>query len=209
MFEFISYISSNALDVIEKLGYSGIFMMSLAETIIVPIPSELVITFAGFLAASGKFSLWLVIVVSTLGNLLGSVLIFYIGKIGGRWFLERYGKYVLIHKKDLAIGDKWFLRHGTSAVFWGRMVPAVRSFISLPAGIANMNFLKFLSYSFIGAFIWTSLMAYIGFKFKTGDNAQVIESYLDKFEILGAGLLVAGAIWYIIWHRKKRKIIKS
>jgi membrane protein DedA with SNARE-associated domain len=147
------------------------------------------------------FNLWLVILVSTAGNILGSFIIFYIGKTGGRWFLERYGKYVLVHDKDLDIGDTWFSKYGSRAVFWGRMVPAVRSFISLPAGIANMNLYKFLSFSFAGAFLWTTLMAYIGFK--TGDKLHLIEKYMDRFEILGSAILIVGAIWYINWHRKR------
>lgn len=199
----ISQISSWALGVIDKAGYAGVFVLSALESAAIPIPSEIVVPFSGFLASSGRFGLFAVILVATLANLIGSIILFLIGRSGGRWILERYGKYVFIHQKDLDLGDRWFLKYGVRAVFFGRMLPVVRTFISLPAGVAGMNFKKFIFYTFFGALPWNFVLAYVGFKM--GENWEILHPYFQKLNYAIAGLIVVGILWYIFKHKKHRK----
>ena len=202
MFEIISTIGNWALSVINSTGYVGIFILSALESAAVPIPSEVVIPFSGFLAAGGKFSLWGIVAVATLANLAGSVVLFLIGRSGGRWILERYGKYVLIHKKDLDAADKWFSRYGTAAVFWGRMLPVVRTFVSLPAGVAKMNIGRFSLFTFLGALPWNLLLAILGFK--AGNNWDMLHSYFRKADIFIVILVIAGAALYVARHLRHK-----
>ena len=204
MVELVSYISEWALEIIGRTGYAGIFLLSALESCAIPIPSEVVVPFSGFLAVSGRFNLWLVILAATLANLTGSIILFWIGRSGGRWFLERYGKYVLIHKHDMEKGDKWFSRYGTKAIFWGRMLPVVRTFISLPAGVAEMNFYRFSLYTFLGSLPWNATLAIIGYK--TGENWRVLEDYFRKLDIFIVVLIVVLVIWYVRRHLKNRYV---
>lgn len=202
MFELISYISNWALQVINATGYGGIFLLSALESAAIPIPSEVIIPFSGFLAASGKFSLWGVVAVATLANLAGSVVLFLIGRSGGRWILERYGKYVMIHKKDLDVADKWFARHGAAAVFWGRMLPVVRTFISLPAGVARMSFPRFSLFTFLGALPWNFVLAIIGLKAK--ENWDLLHGYFRKADVFVVILVLAAVAFYVARHLKNK-----
>lgn len=196
MFEIISHISVWALEIINTTGYVGIFILSVLESTAIPIPSEIVLPFSGFLAASGKFSLWGIVAISTLANLVGSIILFLVGRSGGRWILERYGKYVLIFKKDLDTADKWFSRHGAATVFFGRMLPIVRTFISLPAGIAKMSLTRFSLFTFLGALPWNFALAYIGYA--AGERWNILEPYFRKFDIVLGIAIVVGVSFYII-----------
>ena len=202
MFELVSYISNWALQVINATGYGGIFLLSALESAAIPIPSEVVIPFSGFLAASGKFSLWGVVAVATLANLAGSVVLFLIGRSGGRRILERYGKYVMIHKKDLDSADKWFARHGAAAVFWGRMLPVVRTFISLPAGVAKMNLANFSLFTFLGALPWNLMLALVGLKAK--ENWDLLHGYFRKADVFIVILVLIAVSLYVARHLKNK-----
>ena len=202
MINIIAQISDFALYLINKTGYAGIFLLSALESAAIPIPSEVVVPFSGFLAVSGRFNIWLVISITTLANLVGSMILFLVGRSGGRWFLERYGKYVLIHKHDLEKGDKWFAKYGSKAVFWSRMLPVVRTFISLPAGVSRMNFLKFCLLTFLGSLPWNTGLALIGYK--AGENWDILHGYFRKLDIFIILLIVVLAIWYIWRHIKKK-----
>lgn len=203
MLEIISCVSSWALEIIKTTGYVGIFVLSALESAAIPIPSEIVVPFSGFLAVSGKFSILGVVAVTTLANLAGSLVLFLIGKSGGRWVLEHYGKYILIHKKDLDTADKWFLKHGAATVFWGRMLPVVRTFISLPAGIANMDLARFSLFTLLGALPWNLALALVGLK--AGENWDLLHGYFRKADIFIVILVVAGVLWYVLRHLKSRK----
>ncbi len=201
MIELVSYISAWALEIINTTGYVGIFILSALESAAIPIPSEVVIPFSGFLAASGKFSIWGIVVVSTLANLAGSIVLFLVGRSGGRWILERYGKYVLILKKDLDTADEWFSKYGAVTVFLGRMLPVVRTFISLPAGIAKMSLTRFSLFTFLGALPWNFALALIGFK--TKENWDLLYSYFEKAKIFIVIIAVVLIGWYIWKHFKE------
>jgi membrane protein DedA with SNARE-associated domain len=203
MFKLISYISEWALSVIKETGYWGVFILSALESAAIPIPSEVVVPFSGFLAFSGIFSFWGVVFVATIANLAGSLILFIIGKRGGRWILEKYGFYILIHKRDLEKADEWFIKYGIKTVFFSRLLPVIRTFISLPAGVARMNIWKFSIFTFLGALPWNFALALIGYK--TGENWNILEKYFRKIDIFILLLIFLIVIWYILKHRKKHQ----
>lgn len=203
MFELIENVSRWALDIINQSGYFGIFILSVMESAAIPIPSEVVIPFSGFLAEQGRFSFWLVVTVATIANMVGSIVLYLVSLKGGRWILERYGKYVLISSHDLDIADNAFLKYGGKIVFIGRILPIVRTFISIPAGIAKMNFSRFIFYTVFGSFPWNFILALIGFK--AGENWDVLSPYFRKFDFVIIGGLAIGISWYI-YSRLKRRV---
>lgn len=199
----ISIISSWALTLIDKTGYVGVFVLSLVESAGIPVPSEVVLPFSGFLAYSGRFSFVAVVIIATLANYFGSVILFLIGKSGGRWLIEKYGRFLLISRHDLEIGDKWFYKHGAKVAFWGRLLPVVRTFISLPAGMARMDFRKFSIYTLAGAFPWNFLLAYIGFK--AGANWDMLRAYFHRADYAIVGLLIVLLFWFLYKKYEQRK----
>lgn len=159
------------------------------ESACIPLPSEIIMPFSGFLVYSGKFRLWDVVFSGSLGNLIGSLMAYGIGYWGGRPLLLKYGKYILISPDEIEKADKWFARFGHEAVLISRNLPIIRTFISLPAGIAEMNIVKFSLYSFFGSIPWNFALTYAGLVL--GANWKQLRIFLEKFDILiGIGLLV-------------------
>ena len=187
---------------IESLGYFGIFLGMTIESACIPLPSEVIMTFAGFVVNEGKLTLTNIILVGILGNLVGSLITYYIGLKGARPLLEKYGKYILITKEKLDNADKWFNKHGDAAVFFGRILPGIRTFISLPAGINKMDIKKFIIYTLIGSGIWTSILAIIGIEL--GKDCQ----YFRIFDIIIGIAILLIIIYYVIKHRKNKKANK-
>ena len=195
---------------IETLGYGGIFLLMAAESAGIPIPSELIMPFSGFLAASGVFSLSLVIVAGVLGNIAGSLLFYEIGLRWGRPFIERYGKYFFIHPRDVDLAERWFARWGAWAAFVGRMLPAIRTYISFPAGVARMPRGKFVVVSSIGVLPWVAALAWMGDAL--GERWHSLQRYFHTFDYVIAFFLVAGAVWWIARHIRQHStdgIVKS
>jgi membrane protein DedA with SNARE-associated domain len=190
------FLSSTAIHLLTVAGYGGLFILSLIESCGIPVPSEIVLPFAGFLVASHQFALLNATVVATLGNFVGSAILFWIGISGGRWLLERYGKYVLIHRHDIERGDAWFSRHGVKAVFWGRMLPIVRTFVSLPAGVNRMNFKKFSLFTILGALPWNFALIYAGYK--AGQNWDSFRPYFHYIDITIAIIVVILVVRHFI-----------
>ncbi len=188
---------------IESTGEIGIFLLMLLESANIPIPSEVTMPFAGFLASSGKFSFWIVVLVGALGNLVGSLISYWIGLKGGRPFLERHGKYFFVNIKDLEKGDRAFKNHGLKIAFWSRLLPVVRTFISLPAGINRASLKGFALYTFLGSFIWSALLAYVGFW--AGENWQFLHPIFEKLSFLILSLLVLVVVIYTWRHLKNGK----
>jgi len=191
---------------ISSYGYVAVFLLMTGESALIPIPSEVTMTFAGFLAGAGILNIWILISIGALGNLLGSVLAFWLGRVMGetwiRLFIKKWGKWLLIQEKDFDMSLRWFKRYGQGITFGSRLLPIVRTFISLPAGIAEMNLAKFSLFTFIGSFIWSGVLAYMGLKL--GQNWQIIEPYFRKFQFLIIGLFVIAAFWYVKRHFKSR-----
>ena len=199
----IDFLAKTVVSVIGFVGYSGIFFLMLLESCGIPMPSEVIMPFSGFLVADGKLNFWLVVLIGTLGNLVGSWLAYWIGLKGGRLLIEKYGRYILISKHDLDTADRWFDKRGDLTVFIGRLLPIVRTYISFPAGIAKMDFKKFSLYTFLGALPWVTLFAWLGVKM--GNNWELICAKLHNFDLLFGFLIIALIIFYVWRHIKRSK----
>ena len=189
------------------VGYVGVMLAMAIESAMVPLPSELILPYAGFLVSdptqiepiTGQpWNFWIVVVVATIGNTLGSLVAYAIGAYGGRPLLERYGKYVLIRPHEIDLADEFFAKHGAATVFIGRLLPVVRTFISFPAGVARMHLGKFIAYSTAGAFIWSTLLVYAGTVL--GANWTQIRHALQPFDLAIAFGVVALVVLFIWWR---------
>lgn len=203
-YEVFALIGSVIVNIIASFGYFGITVLMALESASIPIPSEIIMPFSGFLVFTGKFSLWPVVLWGTIGNLLGSIAAYWVGFWGGRPLIEKYGKYILISGHELAWADNWFLKYGGFSVFFSRLLPVVRTFISLPAGIARMPFGKFCFYTFLGSLPWAFVLTYTGFIM--GENWQSLESYFRKFDWVIAAVVVL-IIAFLIYKKIRTKKI--
>jgi len=194
----IDFLAQIVIQTIDFTGYAGIFFLMLAESCGIPMPSEVIMPFSGFLVADGKMLFWLIVLAGTFGNLVGSWLAYWIGIRGGRPLIEKYGKYILISRHDLDIADHWFTKYGDWTVFFGRLLPVIRTYISFPAGISKMNFKKFSIYTFLGALPWTALFAWLGVKM--GSNWELIRAKLHNFDMAMLIIVIAVIVLYIWRH---------
>jgi len=188
---------------IEQYKLLAVFITMALESACIPIPSEIVMPYAGHLVARGSLGMWETTLVASLANLTGSWAAYAVGRYGGRSFIDRYGKYVFLSKKHLNLADRWFEKRGEAVVFFSRMLPAVRTFISLPAGIARMDFVKFSVYSFIGALPWNFALVYLGYIFT--DKWSDLQAYLHEFNIVVFSALGIMVISYLWWRKKKMR----
>jgi membrane protein DedA with SNARE-associated domain len=200
IYEILAQVSSLILAVISGLGYFGVFLLMALESACLPIPSEIIMPFSGYLVAAGKFSLWFVVIAGTLGNLAGSIVAYFVGYYGGRPLVEKYGKYILISSHDLDRAEAWFKKYGSASIFFSRLLPIVRTFISFPAGVAKMPFWKFCLYTVLGCLPWSILLTYVGIVL--GDNWKSIEVYFHKFDWV---VLILAVLLIIYWIYKKVK----
>ncbi|MFY9458052.1 MAG: DedA family protein [Candidatus Spechtbacterales bacterium] len=199
--EFIlEWLSSFIISAIENTGYAGIAFLMALESANIPVPSEIIMPFSGYLVFQGKLNLLQVVFWGALGNLAGSILSYYLGYFGGRRVLEKYGKFLFISGSDIDLADRWFQKYGTIIVFASRMLPIARTFISFPAGIARMNVFKFSAYTFTGSLIWSYFLTYAGVIM--GENWTRLEVYFRKFDWAIAALIVMGAGWWVWRHIK-------
>ncbi|MCL4392904.1 DedA family protein [Patescibacteria group bacterium] len=171
------------------------------ESFNIPIPSEVVMTYSGYLASKGMFNIYLVILVGTLGNVFGSILSYILGYYKGYDFLEKYGKYILLSDKDLKRAHSWILKYGDITVFVSRILPIVRTFISLPAGILKMDFKKFIIFTTLGSLIWTTILAFLGLYF--GVHWIIISKYVNSLSLPIVILIIISVIVYVYIHVKK------
>ena len=183
---------------ISLLGYSGVALMMTIESACIPLPSEIIMPFSGYLVFKGQFSLWGVSLAGASGCVVGSAVAYWIGYIGGRPLAEKYGRYVLVTKHDLDLADNFFKKYGNVAVFISRLLLVIRTFISLPAGIARMNFWQFITYTFLGSLPFCFLLAYIGEKM--GENWNTLGVYFHKFDIVIGIIILIGIVWFVRRH---------
>lgn len=196
----VALLAAWIMGVISNMGYSGIILLMAIESACIPLPSEIIMPFAGFLVFKGDMLLWLVALAGAIGCVLGSIPAYYLGMLGGRPLVEKYGKWVLISAKDLNWADQAFAKHGDIIVFIGRLLPAVRTFIAFPAGVARMPMGKFISFTFVGSFIWCYLLAFAGFMM--GEHWESLKVYFHQFHYIIAGAGLIFVIWYIRRHFK-------
>jgi membrane protein DedA with SNARE-associated domain len=182
-------------------GYWGVTILMTLESMVAPVPSEAVMPFAGFLIFEGRFTFTAVIFFSTLGSIIGSLLSYYAGAWGGRPFVKRYGKYLLLDLHHLDMTEKFFARYGDKAIFVSRFIPVVRHLISIPAGVGRMSVIKFSIFTIIGAAIWNAFLTYLGYYLK--DNWMTVRKYAEYVDIVIVLFMLIG-IGYIAY-----KIIKA
>lgn len=195
------------INLISSLGYWGIFIGMFIESSSIPLPSEAIMGFAGYLVYKGEMNLWLAGLVGALGNISGSTFMYILGLKGGRPIVEKYGKYLHITKDKLEKSDKWFAKWGDEMVFIAQLLPGIRTFISLPAGIVKVNFVKFILYTFIGAFIWCTALAYAAYKF--GSNWERLSDYMKNFQLLIAVVILLGMLYVGFRYVKSIKKAKA
>lgn len=195
------------ISIISSVGYPGIFLLMAMESMILPVPSEMVMPFAGFLISSGEMKFILVVIFATLGSLAGSLISYYIGRYGGNRFVVRYGKYFLLNPEHLVKTEKWFASKGELTIFIGRFIPLVRHVISIPAGIGKMDIKKFILYTVLGAAIWNSFLTYIGYVL--GNNWTSIKQYADYLSVGILIIIVLVGAYFLLREIKKRRKSKK
>lgn len=200
MAELIEEVLIAITNAIAAMGYWGIGVGMAIESANIPLPSEVILPFGGYLVSTGRLEFYRAVMAGTIGGTVGSALSYYIGLRGGRPLLVNYGRYLGISIKHLEIADRWFERYGEATVFFTRLMPIVRTFISLPAGIAGMNFKRFLVYTFLGSLPWSLLLTYIGLKL--GQNWMAIKPWFHRLDVVIAIGIVA---LIFFWWRKRKK----
>jgi membrane protein DedA with SNARE-associated domain len=208
----IAWVVALVMDIISAIGFPGIFGLMTLESMCVPVPSEVVLPFGGALVYMGRLALTgdpvvdtlLVAIVGTLGCTAGSVIAYFIGLKGGRPFVLRYGRYLRVHEGHLDMSERWFKKYGDWAIFGSRLLPVIRTFISLPAGMARMKFNRFVVLTTVGSFPWCLALSFIGYYL--GENWSTVESLYRPLEIVVV-LGVIAAIIYFVWKsRTERKV---
>ena len=191
---------------VESLGYSGIVIMMGIESACIPLPSEVIMPFGGYLAYKhpAQYTVWWMGVSGALGCVWGSMVAYWAGKFGGRPFVERYGRYILVRHKDLDRADAWFKKHGEAAIFFSRLMPVVRTFISFPAGVSRMHFGRFIIYTFVGSLPWCLGLAWVGKALGNQWDTR-LRAYFHKADVAIVLVLVALFALYIYHHVKGTK----
>ncbi len=201
--EIISVVSDFIIQLISSLSYFGVVIAMAVESACIPLPSEIILPFSGFLVYQGQFNLWLAALAGTTGCLIGSLAAYYVGKWGGRPLVEKYGKYILISHHDLNWADHWFKKYGEITIFFGRLLPVIRTFISFPAGVARMNIWKFSLYTILGSFPWCLLLVYVGQRL--GGQWENLKGLFHRFDLVIGIILIAGITWYVWRHIRNLK----
>jgi membrane protein DedA with SNARE-associated domain len=199
----IETVTTAMVSFIGAVGYVGIFVLMALESACIPLPSEITMPFSGFLASQGNLDFWLVVLAGGLGNLVGSLAAYWVG-VGLedhvlRAGIRKHGKWVLMSERDYDLAERWFREHGELVVFVSRLLPIVRTFISLPAGVAQMNVLRFSVYTLTGSLLWSALLTYIGLKL--GENWHTISTYWHELDFAVAAALLA-CLGFYIWHKR-------
>lgn len=201
----IEIVGAWIVSVISAAGYPGVMFLMAIESACIPLPSEIIMPFSGYLVYTGRFSLVAVATWGAIGCNLGSIVAYEIGYFGGRPLVERYGRYIFLSHRELAIADRFFERRGTIAVLIARLLPVIRTFIALPAGIARMNRVKFHIYTFVGSWPWCFALAYVGMRlgqqWETDPRLKMWFHRLDAVILLVVLIGVGYFVWSHISHR--------
>jgi len=211
----LEILSAMIVTIISTLGYGGVVLLMAIESACIPLPSEIIMPFSGYLVSKGEMNLWLVGLAGAVGCVVGSMIAYWVGMYGGRPLIEKYGRFVLISHHDLDLADRWFAKYGEIIVFTSRLLPAIRTFIAFPAGVARMNIPRFIIYTFAGSLPWCIGLAYVGQKLgEQWDKDPRLKSLFHRFDFVIGIILVLGAGWWIWRHVKhsrnhKEKSAKS
>lgn len=199
----IEILSGFIVAVISSMGYAGVALLMAIESACIPLPSEIIMPFAGYLVYAGRFNLWAVGVAGAVGCVVGSLVAYYVGLKGGRPFVEKYGRYILVSPRDLDLADRWFSRYGEVIVFASRLLPVVRTFIAFPAGVARMNLARFTIYTFLGSLPWCVGLAYVGqILGEQWDKNETLKTWFHRFDFLIGIVILAAAAWWVWRHVK-------
>ncbi len=201
----IEILSAFIIAVISAGGYAGVVLLMAIESACIPLPSEVIMPFSGYLVYKGQFSLFWVATAGALGCNLGSLVAYYIGYYGGRPLVERYGRYIFLNEKELHWADRFFEKWGDWAVFISRLLPVVRTFIALPAGIAKMKQVRFHVFTFVGSWPWCFVLAWIGMRLgEQWDKDPRLKAWFHRFDAVILAIIVLGAVWFVWSHWKHR-----
>lgn len=207
----LELIGHYIIQLIEATSYLGIFILMALESALIPIPSEITMPFSGFLASKGELSFTLVVIVGTLANLAGSLAAYYAGFLLEETvllaFIRKYGKFILLSEHDYHKAKNWFRKYGDKIIFITRLLPGIRTVISLPAGMFEMDIKKFIIYTTVGCLIWSIFLTYVGYVL--GENWNSLEPIYRKFEYVIVAFLVIGVLWYLERHLKILKKLKK
>src|SRR5271168_1357504 len=198
----LAVLAGFIIGVISSTGYLGVALLMAIESACIPLPSEIIMPFSGYLVYTGRFQLLWVATAGALGCNLGSAVAYWVGAHGGRPLVERFGKYVLLSRHDLDRTTQFFLKYGSITVFLARLLPVVRTFIALPAGIARMPRGRFHLYTFLGSWPWCFALAWFGMKL--GENWRELGKYFHQFDAIIGVALAAGIIWFVWTHWQNR-----
>ena len=201
--QIVSALTNFVIHTISALGYGGVILLMAIESACIPLPSEIIMPFAGFLVAQGRFSLLGIALAGAVGNSLGSMFTYWIGDKGGRPLFEKYGKYILVSHHDINIADRFFAKYGSLSSFLGRLLPVVRTFISVPAGIFREDFKKFLFFSFAGSFLWSLFLGFLGMKL--GEQWSHLRDKFHGFDTVIIILIILAGAYWVYRHIKYRK----
>jgi membrane protein DedA with SNARE-associated domain len=204
--EIIRPIVEFITSIISTMSYPGIFFLMILESALIPIPSEIIMPFSGFLASTGKLSYIGIVLAGSFGNLVGSILTYYLGIYLGRKFILKYGRYIFFKKEHLEVTEHLFNKYGDRVSFIGRLLPGIRTYVSLPAGIGKTNFVKFAIYTFAGSIIWNSMLTYVGMKL--GNNWKNIDKFSIYLDIAAVIAIAVFLIWFLHNSRRKSKAIR-
>jgi membrane protein DedA with SNARE-associated domain len=191
-------------DIVTRMGYPGVFILIMLESTLVPVPSELVFPYAGYLASKGIFNIYVLLAINSVAALAGSLIGYWIGAAGGKPLLLKYGKYLLIRRHDIEKTEKWFANHGKATIFIARLVPVIRHIISMPAGVARMPFRSFLLQTFLGSTLWGSFLILLGYYL--GKNWESVANTIKRFDlVIGIVVMVAVMAIALRWYLKRRR----
>jgi len=187
--------------VISAMGYGGVVLLMGIESACIPLPSEIIMPFAGYLVFRGQFTLHGAALAGAVGCIVGSIPAYYLGMYGGRPAIERWGRYVLVSRREVEFADRLFARHGQWVVLAGRLLPVIRTFIAFPAGVARMNMARFILYTFIGSYPWCWGLAWVGMKLgEQWDKDARLKAAFHRFDLAIGVILLAGVAWFV-WHK--------
>jgi membrane protein DedA with SNARE-associated domain len=199
----ITILSGFIVATISTLGYSGIVLLMAIESACIPLPSEIIMPFSGYLVSTGELNIWGVGIAGAVGCVLGSLVAYWAGMYGGRPFIEKYGRYILLSRHDLDIADRWFSKYGEAIVFSARLLPAIRTFIAFPAGVAKMNLTRFVIYTFAGSLPWCLALAYVGQKLgEQWDKDERLKTWFHRFDFVIGIIAVVLVTWWVWRHIK-------